>query len=310
MAKVVIALGGNALGDTPVLQAQRAREAAASIADVIVDGNEVVLCHGNGPQVGMINLAFDEASQTLQSVPAMPLAECTALSQGYIGYHLQQGVNAELASRGSKKGCVTVVTEVVVDPGDPAFQHPTKPIGSFVSEVAARVQMAENPGVVFKEDAGRGWREHVASPTPVEIVQGEVVSGLVDAGMVVIACGGGGIPVVKEGLGTRGVSAVIDKDRSAAKLADQLGADSLVILTAVDNVCLNWGTPNQQDLEEVDAASMRTHLEQGHFAEGSMKPKVEAALQFTEGAPDRRASIGSLDRAAEVIAGTSGTHIS
>ena len=309
MSKTVIALGGNALGDSPQEQLTKVREAAISIANVVEDGHQVVLCHGNGPQVGMINLAFDQASKQVGSVPQMPLAECTALSQGYIGYHLQQALNAELGRRGRPERCATIVTEVVVDPADPAFERPTKPIGAFVTEQEAKQAMAQNPQVVFKEDAGRGWREHVASPKPQAIVQGQVVADMADAGLVVIACGGGGIPVVETPDGTQGVSAVIDKDLSAAKLADGLGADELVILTGVDSVFLNWGEPDQEELGNVDATSMRSHLEQGAFAEGSMKPKVEAALQFVDGAPGRRSSIGSLDKAADVISGASGTHI-
>lgn len=310
MSRVVVALGGNALGDNPKEQMEKVEAAAESLAGLVLEGHEVVLCHGNGPQVGMINLAFDKASQLVSSVPPMPLAECTALSQGYIGYHLQQAMARELKRRGSGKSCVTVVTEVLVDQNDPAFSNPTKPIGSFVTKETAERLMEENPGAVFKDDAGRGWREYVASPKPVAIVEREAVVGLVDAGFVVVACGGGGIPVVADGDGTKGVPAVIDKDRSAAKLAEEVDAEILVVLTAVDRVAIRWGTPEQEDLADIGADQIRVYMEEGHFAEGSMKPKVEAALQFVDGGEGRMAIIGSLEKAAEALAGRSGTRIS
>lgn len=309
MARIVVALGGNALGDTPAEQIDKVTEAAESLVKLVLDGNELVLCHGNGPQVGMIDKTFTRASGMDWDIPLMPLAECTAMSQGYIGYHLQQAMAKQLSLHGTRKQCVTIVTEVLVDPDDPGFQNPTKPIGEFVDQDRARVIMGEYPGTVFKEDAARGWREYVASPAPVSIIERDAIVELVGAGFIVVACGGGGIPVVRDGDGTRGVVAVIDKDRSAAKLAEVVGAESLIILTAVDNVAINWGTPQQSNLEEVDAQTMRGYLDEGHFAEGSMKPKVEAALSFVEGGEGREAIIGSLERASQALAGTSGTRI-
>lgn len=310
MSRVVVAVGGNALGDHPSEQIGKVARAAESLVGLVLEGHELVLCHGNGPQVGMISSAFAEASQLVSSIPPMPLAECTAMSQGYVGHHLQQAVARELRRRGSDKSCATVVTEVLVDRNDPAFLNPTKPIGSFVTRQTAERLMQDNPGVVFREDAGRGWREHVASPKPVAIVQRDALVNLVDAGFVVVACGGGGIPVISEGDGTRGVAAVIDKDWSAAKLAEEVDAELLVVLTAVDRVAIWWGTPEQQDLVDVSADQIRVYMEQGHFAEGSMKPKVEAALQFIASGEGRSAVIGSLTNAADALAGRSGTRIS
>lgn len=309
MARIVVALGGNALGCNPVQQIEKVTEAAHCLVDLVVEGHELVLCHGNGPQVGMINLAFDKASQSVGSVPSMPLAECTAMSQGYIGYHLQQAIARELRHRGSDRNCVTVVTEVLVDSEDPAFLNPTKPIGSFVDRQTAERLMTENPGSVYRDDAGRGWREYVASPTPQAIVERDAIKSLVNTGFVVVACGGGGIPVITEGNGTRGVAAVIDKDRSAARLAEEVGASLLVILTAVDKVAVRWGSPDQEELSDVDVETLTGYLEEGHFAEGSMKPKVEAALQFVTGGSGREAIIGSLEQAGAAIAGSSGTRI-
>lgn len=310
MARIVVALGGNALGDTPTEQIERVEVAARSLVELVLAGNDLVLCHGNGPQVGMIDKTFTKASQMDWGIAPMPLAECTAMSQGYIGYHLQQAMTRELTHHDTGKQCVTIVTDVLVDADDPAFQHPTKPIGEFVDQQRAKVLMEEYPGCIFKEDASRGWREYVASPKPVSIMERDAITGLVDAGFVVVACGGGGIPVISDGSGTKGVAAVIDKDRSAAKLAEVVGAERLIILTAVDNVAINWGTPEQTSLDDVDTATMHRYLDQGHFAEGSMKPKVEAALSFVEGAPGREAIIGSLQRAAEALGGQSGTRIS
>ncbi len=309
MAKIVVALGGNALGDTPEEQIENVAKTAVPIVDLVEAGHQLVLCHGNGPQVGMISVAFEESSTENPAIPVMPLAECTALSQGYIGYHLQQGVNKELANRGQSARCATVVTEVLVDPDDPAFQNPTKPIGAFLTSEQAEELMEEDSDLVFKEDAGRGWRRYVASPRPQEIVQAEVVTSLSDSGHLVIACGGGGIPVVPDGNGTRGVPAVIDKDRSAAKLAEEVGADSLVILTAVEAAKTGFRTPKESVIGEVCAAELEEHLERGEFAEGSMKPKVEAILDFVKSGPGRQGAIGSLDRAAEVLAGASGTRV-
>lgn len=307
MSRLVVALGGNALGATPAEQLRRVDSAAASVVALVTAGHQAVVCHGNGPQVGMISLAFQTAAETEPSVSPMPLAECTALSQGYVGYHLQQALDKHLQRAGSSSVCSTIVSQVVVDPDDPAFQDPTKPIGAFVSQQEARRLMQVSPQDVFKEDSGRGWRLHVPSPLPQSILQRQVVELLMQAGHVVVACGGGGIPVVPDDQGYRGVQAVIDKDLSAAKLGDQVGAQDLLILTTVNHVALHYGTAEEEPLRRVTSSQMRGYLDQGHFAEGSMKPKVLAALEFVQGAPGRRALIGSLDQAAQVMAGTSGT---
>lgn len=309
MARIVIALGGNALGNTPAQQREKIEAACPALVGLIAQGHEIIVSHGNGPQVGMIQLAFDTASKSNPKVAAMPLPECTAMSQGYIGYHLQQGIYRELQARKMPWQVATVVTQVVVDAADPAFQNPTKPIGAFYDEAAAKDMMAKNPALHMKEDAGRGWRELVASPKPVDIAERKSILNLLDNEYIVIACGGGGVPVVRDGLGYRGVPAVIDKDFASAKLAETVGADYLFILTAVDRVCVNFGKPDQKELPELDAASARKYIAEGQFAAGSMLPKVEAALRFVESGSGRRAVIASLEKAPLAMQGESGTLI-
>lgn len=309
MPRIVVALGGNALGDSPKEQRRRAGLAARPLVDLVKDGHSLVVCHGNGPQVGMIEKAFSTAHEVAEDFPLIPLAEATAMSQGYIGYHIQQALDRELEMRGIGTPVVTVVTEVVVGEDDVAFTNPTKPIGAFVDEEQARELAAKDSGAVFKEDAGRGWRQFVASPKPVRIAQGDAVKHLVESGFIVVAAGGGGVPVARGDRGLRGVDAVIDKDLSAALLAERVGASTLVILTAVKNVAVNWGKPNQTDLDHMSAQEAQVFLEAGEFAEGSMKPKVEAALNFVRSAPGRRAVIGSLEEASGAVRGISGTII-
>lgn len=308
MSRIVIALGGNALGNTPAEQRDAIARAAAPLVGLIAQGHEIIVSHGNGPQVGTIQRAFEVASGA-GGVPVMELPECTAMSQGYIGYHLQQGLLAELRAEGMPWHVATVVTQVRVDPDDPAFARPTKPIGGFCDEATARARMAAEPGLVMVEDAGRGWRRVVASPRPVEIVEADSILNLLDHEFIVIACGGGGVPVVgSEGVLT-GVPAVIDKDFSSAALADAVGADYLFILTAVDKVSLAFGTPEQVDLDELDADTAERYAAEGQFGSGSMQPKVLAAVEYVRGGPGRRAVIGSLERAPEAMAGRSGTVI-
>lgn len=307
MSRIVIALGGNALGKTAEEQVQKARHTAAAIVPLILAGNETVICHGNGPQVGMINLAFGKGRAS-GATPDMPLAECTAMSQGYIGYHLQQALDAELMRQGSDIPVITMLTQVVVDAADPAFQNPTKPIGDFYDEETAK-KMAATSGDVFKEDAGRGWRRVVASPKPVSVYEHKSLDLLLRGGQVVVAGGGGGIPVVKNGDGYRGVPAVIDKDFTAEKLAEMIDADTLFILTAVDRVAIHFGTPQQQELTRLTPAEAARYVEEGHFAPGSMLPKVQAAILFAQSKPGRRALIGALDKAALALEGKSGTLI-
>ncbi len=307
---VVVALGGNALGNTPEEQLSLVKETAHHIVDMVADGVNVVVTHGNGPQVGMINNAFDAASKDAASkVPAMPFPECGAMSQGYIGYHLSQAILNELKERGIKRSAVNVMTQTVVDADDPAFQNPTKPIGSFMTEEEAK-DLAAKTGCDVREDAGRGWRRVVASPMPERIVEFDAVQDLMDAGYVVISTGGGGIPVVEKDEAYFGVPAVIDKDRSASMLAAGFKADMLVILTAVEKVCVNFGKPDQRAIDSMTAQEAREFIEQGQFAPGSMLPKVEACLDYVEKFPQGKALITSLECAAAGLRGETGTVIS
>ena len=307
MSKIVIALGGNALGNSANEQLTKAELAAKSIADLITAGHHVVIAHGNGPQVGKIRLAFEETSQKPEDT--MPFPECTAMRQGYFGYHLQQAIDEELVSRGlTDIPVVSMLTQVVVDPKDPAFSNPTKPIGGYYSEEEAKKLMAET-GDVYVEDAGRGWRRVVPSPKPVDIYEKISLQTLVDAGQVVIACGGGGIPVIYEGTRYKGVDAVIDKDFAAAKMAALIDADVFIILTAVDHVFVNFGKPDQKALETTSVADMKQYISEDQFAPGSMLPKVEAAIDFAESKAGRRAIIASLEKASETLDGNSGTTV-
>ena len=306
--KIVIALGGNALGNNAKEQLELVKNTASSIVKLVKDGNDVIVAHGNGPQVGMINLAMEYSSNNGGNTPAMPFPECGAMSQGYIGYHLQQSIQKELKDNGLNKPCATIVTQVIVDENDDAFKNPTKPIGSFYSEEEAK-KIMEETGYTFVEDAGRGYRRVVASPKPVDIVELDVVEQLVDNGTVVITVGGGGIPVIKKGNGLEGVPAVIDKDRSSAKLASLLKADVLLILTAVEKVSINFNKPDQLDLSELTLNEANKYIAEGQFAKGSMLPKVEACMDFINGNPEGNAIITSLDKALDAIHGDTGTII-
>lgn len=309
MAKrLVLALGGNALGNTPQEQLKLVKHTAKTVVDLMEDGYEVAVGHGNGPQVGMINLAMDLASVHDSKMPYMPFPECGAMSQGYIGYHLQQAIRQEMRQRGIHKEVVSLITQVVVEKDDPAFQHPVKPIGRFYSKEDAQRQ-SEEKGLTFMEDAGRGYRRVVASPAPTKIVELPVVRQLVDAGNIVITVGGGGIPVIETENGYQGVDAVIDKDKSSAKLAQDLQAEMLVILTAVEKVCIDFNTPNQTALSSMTVAEAEKYIGEGHFAPGSMLPKVEACLSFVRSNPHAKAIITSLDMAKEAIEGHTGTVI-
>lgn len=307
--RIVVALGGNALGKTPEQQLELVKHTARTIVDLAAEGYEVVIGHGNGPQVGMINLAMEFSSANGGGTPSMPFAECGAMSQGYIGYHLQQAIQAELAARGIKKACATVVTQVVVDENDPGFKNPTKPIGSFYSKEDAD-KIAAEKGYVFVEDAGRGYRRVVPSPLPKRIVELDVVNQLIAAGDIVITVGGGGIPVVETAEGLKGVAAVIDKDRSSALLAESVHADKLIILTAVDRVCVNYNKPDQKELAQMNVAQARQYIDEKQFAPGSMLPKVESCIAFVENAGEgHNALITSLERAADALKGLTGTVI-
>lgn len=306
--KIVVALGGNALGNTPQEQIQAVRHTAKPIVDLIADGHEVIIAHGNGPQVGMINLAMDVASKSSAATPEMPFPECGAMSQGYIGYHLQNSIREELLERDMQIPVATVVTQVIVDKNDSAFENPTKPVGAFYSKEEAEKLMAEK-GFVMKEDAGRGYRRVVASPLPIDVAEKETIKTLVDNNQVVIAVGGGGIPVYAEGNKLIGIPAVIDKDFASAKLAEILDADYLIILTAVEQVAINFGKENEQWLSTLTISEAEKYIEEGHFAPGSMLPKVKAAISFAESKEGRKALITSLEKASAGIAGQTGTRI-
>ena len=306
--RIVVALGGNALGKTPEEQLQLVKNTAKPIVDLVEKGYEVVIGHGNGPQVGSINLAMEFSSNRGGGTPYMPFPECGAMTQGYIGYHLQQALQAELRARGIQKECATVVTQVVVDGDDPGFLHPTKPVGSFYSRAEAE-QIAAEKGFTFVEDAGRGYRRVVPSPIPKRIVELNVVEQLVNAGDIVITVGGGGIPVVERNDRLQGVAAVIDKDRASALLARELNADRLIILTAVDQVCVNYGKPDQRELASMTLAQCEKYIAEGQFAPGSMLPKVESCMDFVRASAHGTALITSLSRAGEALDGKTGTLI-
>ena len=308
--RIVVALGGNALGNNLPEQMAAVKQTARAIADLIEGGNEVVVAHGNGPQVGMIQAAMTELTRSNPEkyIPC-PLSVCVAMSQGYIGYDLQNALREELLDRGIQKGVTTVLTQVEVDPQDPAFQHPTKPIGAFMSREEAQ-RMVRERGYDVMEDAGRGWRRVVASPKPVSVVELDTIQALVDSDHVVIACGGGGIPVfATQGHHLKGAAAVIDKDFASEKLAELLDADYLIILTAVEKAAIHFGTPQQQWLDTITVDQARQYCREGHFAPGSMLPKVQAAMAFAASKPGRRALITLLEKARDGIEGRTGTVI-
>ncbi len=306
--RIVIALGGNALGNTLPEQFAAVKTTARAIADLIEDGYEIVVSHGNGPQVGMIQLAMNELNRSDPTYTMPPLSVCVAMSQGYIGYDLQNSLREELLNRGIYKPVSTVITQVLVNPLDSAFDKPSKPIGRFMTKEEADKAVAEK-GYTVIEDSGRGYRRVVASPRPVDIIEIDTVKALVEAGQVVIAGGGGGIPVMKQGNHLKGVGAVIDKDFESSKLAQMVSADYLIILTAVEKIAVNFGKPNQEWLSSLTTDKAREYITAGHFAPGSMLPKVQAAVEFADSAPGRRALITLLGKAREGIAGQTGTVI-
>lgn len=307
--RLVLALGGNALGSTPEEQLQFVKTTAKTVVDLVEEGYEVIIGHGNGPQVGMINLAMEFASSNGAGTPGMPFAECGAMSQGYIGYHLQQSISTELLKRNIKKSVATVVTQVVVDKDDPAFKNPSKPVGMFYSKEEAD-RIAKEKGYTFVEDAGRGYRRVVPSPKPKRIVELEAVKEMVEDGIIVITVGGGGIPVVEMEDGSlTGVAAVIDKDKSSAKLAEDMGAEMLVILTAIDRVCINFNKENQQELQSMTIDEAQKYINSGEFAKGSMLPKVEACVDYVKTVKGGVALIASLTKAKEALHGETGTVI-
>lgn len=305
--RIVIALGGNALGNTLPEQMAAVKITAKAIVDLIEEGCEVVVAHGNGPQVGMVNNAMIALTHEDAQQPNTPLSVCVAMSQAYIGYDLQNALREELLNRGiTDMPVATMITQVRVDENDPAFQSPSKPIGKFVSAEQAKM-MEENFQYIMKEDSGRGYRRVVASPKPAEIIEIGTIRTMVESGDLVIACGGGGIPVIRQGNHLKGASAVIDKDFASCLLAKELDADYLIILTAVEKVALNFGKPDEKWLESVSVKEAGQYIREGHFAPGSMLPKVQAAVDFAASKEGRMALITLLEKSRDAIRGTTGT---
>ena len=304
--KIVIALGGNALGNTAYEQLELVKETSKSIVNLVETGNQVVIAHGNGPQVGMINLAMSFAANGDAIKADMPFPECGAMSQGYIGYHLQNAIGNELKKRNIKKNVATIITQVLVNENDEAFQKPTKPIGAFYDKETAD-KISKEKGYTMVEDSGRGYRQVVPSPKPVDIVEKDLVNTLVDEGNIIITVGGGGIPVIKKGNTLIGVPAVIDKDFASSKLAELIKADTLIILTAVDRVAINYGKADQKNLEKMTIEEAEKYCEEGQFAPGSMLPKVKACISFAKTGGE--AIIASLENANKALTGESGTKI-
>lgn len=304
--RIVVALGGNALGNTPTEQKGLVKQTAKSIVS-LSKKYDVVVAHGNGPQVGMIQLTFDEAQKSSLIAETMPLPECGAMSQGYIGYHLTQAIMNECVDKGEEKGVVTLLTQVEVDEADPAFSSPTKPVGGFYTKEEADILAKEN-SEIFVEDSGRGYRRVVASPTPKNIVEKTTIEYLIQQGLIVIACGGGGIPVVKTANGYEGIPAVIDKDKTSSCLAKEIKADILVILTAVEQVALRFGKPDVQWISEMTVDEAKQYIQEGHFAAGSMLPKIEACIDYVE-TTGKVALITSLEAANRALDNETGTRI-
>lgn len=305
MSKIVIAFGGNALGNNPKEQQALIKKAVKNVVPLVKQGHQIIIGHGNGPQVGVINLAFED-SYANEDIPYMPFPECTAMSQGYIGYHLQKGLRDVLEEEGLEKKIVTIVTQVVVDKQDPSFKNPTKPVGPFYSKRMAEKLMAES-GEKYVEDAGRGYRKVVASPKPLEIVEIETVRDLIKTGHIVIAGGGGGVPIYKQNE-AKGANAVIDKDLVSALMAKELDADRLIILTNVEQAQLHYGTPEATKVGSISLEEAKRYVEEGHFAKGSMLPKIQAAMNFVE-ATGKKAVITSLTNLKNALDGINVTEI-
>ena len=304
MARYVVSLGGNALGNNAEEQKKALVGVANAISELIKDNHEVAIVHGNGPQVGMINLAFETSKET----PNMPFPECGAMSEGYIGYHIQNALYNSFKEKGINKTVSTIVTQALVDQNDPLFLSPSKPIGSFYSKEEAE-KIAQEKGYVMKEDAGRGYRRVVPSPLPIDIIEKDAIKALMKDGQIVICVGGGGIPVISKGNKLEGIAAVIDKDYASSKLAELINADYLVILTAVDNVYINFRKENEKKLENVSIKEMEQYVEENHFAKGSMFPKVQASINFVKSGTNKVAVIASLDNAKEAFKLKAGTII-
>ena len=307
MSRIVIALGGNALGDNAAEQREKIREACPSLIGLIAQGHEIIVSHGNGPQVGMINTAFDIACGQSEKIPHMDLMECAAMSQGYIGYDLQNGIREELLNRGIYRTVSTVLTQVIVDPYDEAFYTPTKVLGRYMNAQEANEERKKGNYVI--EEPGKGFRRVVSAPNPVKIVELDAVKALLDANQVVIAAGGGGIPVLEQDNHLRGASAVIEKDLAAGKLAEGIDAEMLIILTNVEKVCINLGQKDEEPLGEITTEQAKTYMEEGHFGIYNMLPKFRASVDFVEECEGRSAYITSFDKVTDALKGKTGTVI-
>ena len=305
MSRIVVALGGNALGSNAKEQLATVKKTARRLVDLVTMGHEIIVTHGNGPQVGMIYKAM---AASVKEEDGFPFAECGAMSQGYIGYHLQQAMQAEFEKRNMRRKVATIVSQVEVDAKDPAFKNPTKPIGSFYTKKEAMKLQQDGAGV-YKEDVGRGYRRVVPSPQPIKICELLTIEKMLKERNIVITCGGGGIPVVKAKKGYKGVDAVIDKDRTSSLLATKLNADILLILTTVEKVSINYRQPNEKKLGKVSMDELKEYIENKEFAEGSMLPKIEACKYFVEHSKGKKAIITSLAKARFAIEGKTGTVI-
>ena len=305
--RIVIALGGNALGKNLPEQMAAVHHTAKAVADLIEEGHEIVIVHGNGPQVGMINIAMTTLSREDPSHPMAPMSVCTAMSEGYIGYDLQNSLREELLDREIHKAVSTILTQVEVDPNDPAFQHPTKPIGTFMTE--AEAEEMRRRGNAVMEDAGRGWRRCVASPLPKSIVEIETIEALLKAGQVVIACGGGGIPVLQQDRNLKGASAIIEKDYVCGLMASMVDADELLLLTGVDELSVGFGTENEQKLGLISTNDARKYMKEEKFDKKTVYPKLKASVEFVDQRPGRSAVITSLEKAREGYLEKAGTII-
>ncbi|MCI5674550.1 MAG: carbamate kinase [Ezakiella sp.] len=304
MKRILISLGGNALGTFYNDLLRSVNVIASPIAQLIKDGNEVVICHGNGPQVGYIKTSIDVGAMT-KLTETMPLSECVAMSQGFIGYQLSNAIENELKKIGVKSEVPTVITRVLVDKEDPSFHNPTKPIGAFYTKEQSD-EMAKN-GKTMIEDSGRGYREVVASPMPLEIIEKKLIKEMIDRGECLIAGGGGGIPVIKKDDGLIAIDAVIDKDRTSVMLAAECECTHLVILTGVEQVAINFNTPEQKNLSRITIAEAEEYIKEGQFPAGSMLPKIESAIEFVKSGDNRETLITSLDKLVEGIRGEAGT---
>lgn len=305
MSRIVIAFGGNALGNNPKEQQELIKRAVKNVVPLIKQGHEILINHGNGPQVGVINLAFEDSYEN-KDIPYMPFPECTAMSQGYIGYHLQKGLRDVLEKEIIQKEIVTLVTQVVVDPNDSSFQEPTKPVGPFYTKEVAEALMKQT-GELYIEDSGRGYRKVVASPEPLEIVELNSICTLLETGRIVIAGGGGGIPIFKQEADKK-ANAVIDKDLVSSLMGKELNADILVILTNIKQSELFYGTDHAVKIGKITVQEALQYIEEGHFAKGSMLPKIKAAIRFVEGT-NHRAIITSLDNLSDGLMGNEATEI-